>query len=67
MEYQWDTVTEEELKHLYYEEGMTDREIAERFGVSMGKVAYKRRKYGISIKIWYTSSLWMKIRSCLHS
>ena len=50
MEYQWDTVTEEELKHLYYEEGMTDREIAERFGVSMGKVAYKRRKYGISIK-----------------
>lgn len=50
MEYQWDTVTEEELKHLYYEEGMTDREIAERFGVSMGKVAYKRRKYGISVK-----------------
>lgn len=51
MEYQWDRVTEEELKHLYYEEGKTDREIAERFGVSMGKVAYKRRKYGISIKI----------------
>ena len=50
MEYQWDRVTEEELKHLYYEEGKTDREIAERFGVSMGKVAYKRRKYGISIK-----------------
>ena len=50
MEYQWDTVTEEELKHLYYEEEMTDREIAERFGVSMGKVAYKRRKYGISVK-----------------
>ena len=43
MEYQWNTVTEEELKHLYYEEGMTDREIAERFGVSMGKVAYTRR------------------------
>lgn len=50
MEYQWDRVTEEELKHLYYEEGKTDREIAERFGVSMGKVVYKRRKYGISIK-----------------
>ena len=50
MEYQWDRVTEEELKHLYYEEEMTDREIAERFGVSMGKVAYKRRKYGISVK-----------------
>ena len=50
MEYQWNTVTEEELKHLYYEEGMTDREIAERFGVSMGKVAYKRRKYGRTIK-----------------
>jgi len=50
MEYQWDKVTEEELKHLCYEEGMTDREIAQRFGVSMGKVAYKRRKYGISIK-----------------
>lgn len=53
MEYQWDRVTEEELKHLYYEEGKTDREIAERFGVSMGKVAYKRRKYGISIVVFH--------------
>ncbi|MCD7994784.1 MAG: hypothetical protein LUK37_24595 [Clostridia bacterium] len=50
MENQWDTVTEEELKHLYYEEGMTDGEIAEWFGVSKGKVAYKRRKYGLSVK-----------------
>ena len=67
MEYQWDTVTEEELKHLYYEEEMTDRKSQNGLGFPWGKWPIREGSMGYPLKIWYTSSLWMKIRSCLHS
>lgn len=50
MSLSWNDITEEELKHLYYEEELTDRQIADIFDVAIGKVTYKRRKFGISIK-----------------
>lgn len=50
MDLSWDDITEEELKHLYYDEERTDREIAAMFGITAGKVAYKRKKLGITIK-----------------
>jgi len=46
----WKDITEETLKHLYYEEGMTDSMIAKEYGVTIGQVRYKRSKFGISIK-----------------
>jgi hypothetical protein len=46
----WDNITEEELKHLYYDEELTDRQIADMFAVAISKVTYKRRKFGITIK-----------------
>ena len=50
MKLSWDDITEEELKHLYYDEKLFDSQIADLFGVTKGKVAYKRNKFGISIK-----------------
>jgi len=50
MSFSWDEITEVELKHLYYDEELTDRQIANKFGVTEGKVTYKRRKFGITIK-----------------
>lgn len=50
MELSWNDITEEKLKHLFYDENLSDRQIAELFGVTKGKVAYKRNKFGISIK-----------------
>lgn len=50
MELLWNDITEEELKHLYYDESLSDNEIAALFGVTKGKVTYKRNKFGISIR-----------------
>lgn len=50
MSFPWDDITESELKKLYYDEELTDRQIANKFGVTEGKVTYKRRKFGITIK-----------------
>ena len=50
MKLSWDDITEEELKHLKYDDKMSDSQIADLFGVSKGQVAYKRNKFGISIK-----------------
>jgi hypothetical protein len=44
------SITEEELKHLYYDEELTDREVADMFGVAIGKVTYKRRELDITIR-----------------
>jgi len=46
----WNEITEEELKHIYYEEGLSDRQVTHLFGVSKNKVAYKRDKFGICIR-----------------
>lgn len=46
----WDDITEEELRRLYYDENLSDSQISNLFGVTKGKVAYKRNKFGISIR-----------------
>lgn len=46
----WENVNEDVLKHLYYDENLSDAVIAEKFGVSKNQVSYKRRKFGISIR-----------------
>lgn len=50
MSLSWCDITEEELKHLYYDEELTDRQIADIFDIEIGKLTYKRRKFGITIK-----------------
>lgn len=50
MDLSWNEITEEELKHLYYDENLSDRQIADLFRVSKSKVAYKRGKMGISLR-----------------
>lgn len=50
MELVWDKITEEELKQLYYNEEMSDQQIADKFGVTKSKVSYRRKKFGINIK-----------------
>lgn len=45
----WDKVTEEKLRQLFCDEGLTDNQIAERYGVSYSQVRYKRNKYGIKL------------------
>ena len=46
----WNEVSEKTLKILYYDEDLSDREIAEIYGVTTGKVQYKRKKFGISFR-----------------
>lgn len=46
----WQEITETTLKQLYYEQGLSDRSIAEKYGVTKGQVQYKRRKFGILLK-----------------
>ena len=46
----WGEVHKEELKKLYYEEHLTDSMIAERYGVTVGQVRYKRKKFGVDVK-----------------
>ncbi len=36
----WNEITEEELKHLYYEEDLSDSQIANLFGVSKTDVFF---------------------------
>lgn len=50
MNLSWGSITEEELKHLYYDKELSDRQIADLYQVSKGKVTYKRNKFGISIR-----------------
>ncbi|MBS3975882.1 MAG: hypothetical protein KGZ75_04015 [Syntrophomonadaceae bacterium] len=46
----WNNVNEEELRRLYYDKRLSDRQIADLFSITRGKVAYKRKKFGISIR-----------------
>lgn len=48
MDKKWDSITREELLDLYVKESCVDSEVARRFGVTKGQVAYKRKKYDIS-------------------
>lgn len=47
---QWTDINEIELKHLYYEQNLSDQAIAEIYGVTKNQVRYKRSKYDISIR-----------------
>ena len=44
----WDNITKQELQELYTK--LTDKQIAEFFNVTVGKVRYKRNKYHITLK-----------------
>lgn len=46
----WNDVNEKELRQLYCDERLSDIQIANLFRVTRGKVAYKRKKFGISIR-----------------
>lgn len=46
----WKDISQETLKDLYYEQNLSDRSIAELFGVAKNQVRYKRNKFDISIK-----------------
>lgn len=48
MKYDWNKVTEEKLRQLYCDEGLSDNQIAERYEVSYSQVRYKRNKFGIT-------------------
>lgn len=50
MDILWNQITKEELSSLYYDKELSDRQIADLFYISKSKVAYKRKKYGISFR-----------------
>lgn len=50
MSLSWDDVGEAELRRLYYDKRLSDGQIADLFNISRGKISYKRKKFGISIK-----------------
>jgi predicted DNA-binding protein YlxM (UPF0122 family) len=44
----WQKITQDELRELYCQDNLSDNEIAKKFSVTVGKVKYKRKKYGIT-------------------
>ena len=44
MNFMWNELTKEELKHLYYNESLSDRQIADLFGVPKSKVTYIKKE-----------------------
>jgi hypothetical protein len=53
----WDAISPQKLRDL--NEKFSDKRIAEMYGVSVGKVRYKRKKFGITLK----NRIWENIRS----
>lgn len=54
----WEEVDQEQLEKLYYEQELSDNEIAKLYRVTRGQVQYKRKKYGILAAnkfSWYLS------------
>ena len=43
MKLSWNNIMEKELNILYYDTDLTDKQIAEIFGISKSKVAYKEK------------------------
>lgn len=50
MDKTWGSITKEELKQLYFDDDLCDNQIADIFGITKGKVTYKRKKFDISFK-----------------
>lgn len=48
--YSFDELTASNLEQLFLKENISDRMIAELFGVSRGQVTYRRRKHGINLR-----------------
>ncbi|MCL2358098.1 MAG: hypothetical protein FWC70_13260 [Defluviitaleaceae bacterium] len=46
----WNEITRDQLKHLSYEQLLPDSAIAQKFGISVSKVRYKRKKFNLSAK-----------------
>lgn len=44
----WQDITEEELSKLYLQDNFSDSEIANKYNVSISKVRYKRKKFGLT-------------------
>jgi hypothetical protein len=49
----WNGITRDQLKHLSYEKMLPDSIIAEKFGVSVSKVRYKKKKFNLSRVVVY--------------
>lgn len=43
-------LTEKKLRELFCDEGLSDSQIAEKYGMKISQVRYKRNKYGIKLK-----------------
>lgn len=54
----WDTITKEQLSHLFIDEGIINSMIADLYDVDANKVRYKRSKWDISI---YSSEYFYKL------
>ena len=52
----WDNITPDELKKLF-KENIPDSIIAKQYSVTIGKVRYKRKKWGISMKNCFIENL----------
>ena len=46
----WESISEAQIRKLYLNKNIVDSDIAALFEVSIGKVRYKRKKYGLSLK-----------------
>lgn len=46
----WESISEAQIRKLYSNKNIVDSDIATLFEISIGKVRYKRNKYGLSLK-----------------
>lgn len=46
----WEQITKEKLMELAYEQNLSDRQIAELYGVTIHQVRYKRNRFGVSLR-----------------
>ena len=46
----WEQITKEKLMELTYEQNLSDRQIAELYGVTIHQVRYKRNRFGVSLR-----------------
>lgn len=46
----WESISEAQIRKLYSNKNVTDNDIAALFEVTIGRVRYKRKKYGLCVK-----------------
>ena len=67
MNFMWNELTKEELKHLYYNEGLSDRQIADLFGVPKAKSLIKERNSEYQTGKKYIKNMLNNTVNCLKS